>query len=184
MSDFASLVDLASERLGGKVLAANDDFFAPKKNLLKASKPIFIEGKYTDRGKWMDGWESRRRRKPGHDWCIVRLGAPGVVRGVIVDTSFFTGNYPEACSLEACSAKDSASARKLLTSDAIWTEILGRSALKGDSQNPFAITGAHRCTHLRFKIYPDGGVARLRVFGEVLPDWRGILAKGDSIDLA
>src|SRR5213078_3392257 len=96
------LIDLAQERLGGAVLYANDDFFAPKENLLKASAPVFREGVYTDRGKWMDGWESRRRRTPGFDWCIVRLGLAGRVRGVVVDTSYFRGNYPEQCSLEAC----------------------------------------------------------------------------------
>jgi allantoicase len=96
------LADLAAERLGGKVLACNDEFFAPKENLLKESKPVFIEGKYTARGKWMDGWETRRRRTPGHDWCIVRLGLPGMIRGIVVDTSFFTGNFPEQFSLEAC----------------------------------------------------------------------------------
>src|SRR3954464_3171710 len=99
--DFTELVDLASERLGGAVLYANDDFFAPKENLLKATAPVFIEAKYTDRGKWMDGWESRRRRTPGFDWCIVRLGLPGTIRGVVVDTSHFKGNYPEGFSLEA-----------------------------------------------------------------------------------
>jgi len=100
--EFTELVDLASEKLGGAVLAANDDFFAPKENLLKPAAPIFIEGKYTDLGKWMDGWETRRRRTPGYDWCIIRLGAPGKIRGVVVDTSFFRGNYPEQCSIEAC----------------------------------------------------------------------------------
>ena len=71
--DFTELVDLASERLGGAVLYANDDFFAPKENLLKPSAPVFIEGKYTDLGKWMDGWESRRRRTPGSaPGCAVR----------------------------------------------------------------------------------------------------------------
>jgi allantoicase len=99
---FTQLADLAAPRLGGRVLAANDDFFAPKENLLKESKPVFIEGQYTSRGKWMDGWETRRRRTPCYDWCIVRLGLPGVIRGVVVDTSFFTGNYPEHFSLEAC----------------------------------------------------------------------------------
>src|SRR6266516_2099409 len=96
MSDFTELVDLAAERLGGAAIAANDDFFASKDNLLKGQPAIFLDGKYTDRGKWMDGWESRRRRTPGNDWCIVRLGAPGVVYGVVVDTAFFRGNYPEA----------------------------------------------------------------------------------------
>jgi len=102
MKDFTQLADLAAERLGGRVLEANDDFFAPKENLLKEPKPIFIEGKYTSRGKWMDGWESRRRRTPGYDWCLIRLGLPGTIRGVLVDTSFFTGNYPERFSLEVC----------------------------------------------------------------------------------
>ena len=100
--EFTELVDLASEKLGGTVLIANDEFFAPKENLLKASTPIFIEGKYTDLGKWMDGWESRRRRTPGFDWCTIRLGLPGIIRGVVVDTSYFRGNYPEHFSLEAC----------------------------------------------------------------------------------
>ena len=102
MTDFLQLADLAAERLGGRVIEANDEFFAPKENLLKESKPVFIEGKYTARGKWMDGWETRRRRTPGYDWCIVRLGLPGMIRGIVVDTSFFTGNYPERFSLEGC----------------------------------------------------------------------------------
>src|SRR5438552_5345546 len=100
---FTDLVDLAAERLGGSVLWANDEFFASKDNLLKAEAPIWVEGKYTDRGKWMDGWETRRRRTPGHDSCIVRLGAAGIVRGVVVDTAFFRGNFPEECQIEACS---------------------------------------------------------------------------------
>src|SRR5215831_9453295 len=103
MTAFTELVDLAAERLGGAAVVANDDFFASKDNLLKAAPAVFIEGKYTDRGKWMDGWESRRRRVPGHDWCIVRLGAAGIVHGVVVDTAHFKGNFPESCSIDACS---------------------------------------------------------------------------------
>src|SRR5207237_4391975 len=101
--DFTELVDRAYERLGSASLVANDEFFAPKENLLKPAAPIFIEDKYTDLGKWMDGWETRRRRTPGFDWCIIRLGLPGVIRGIVVDTSHFKGNYPEQCSIEACS---------------------------------------------------------------------------------
>src|SRR5437588_2017067 len=112
-TDFTNLVDLAAERLGGAVLYANDDFFAPKENLLKASAPVFVEGKYTERGKWMDGWESRRRRTPGSDWCLIRLGLAGRVRGVVVDTSFFRGNYPESCSLEASAAPGTAHVGRL-----------------------------------------------------------------------
>lgn len=185
MRDFHHLVNLASQRLGGRVLEANDEFFAPKENLLKASKPISIEGKYTARGKWMDGWETRRRRSPGFDWCVIRLGLPGVVRGVVVDTSFFTGNFPSHFSLEACDLGnppyklEKARTRSPKTS---WIEIISKTALQGDSQNSIAIASAGRFTHLRLKIYPDGGVARLRVFGEVVPEGKILLRP--EIDLA
>jgi len=182
--DFTELIDLASERLGGAVLIANDDFCAPKENLLKASTPIFIDGQYTDRGKWMDGWESRRRRSPGFDWCIIRLGLPGIVRGVVVDTSFFRGNYPEHCSLEATTF-DGLPPEEELTDDSVkWMPILPQTQLAGDSQNPFPIDYNERVTHLRFKIYPDGGVARLRVYGEVAPNWNRLRQVGGYIDLA
>ena len=115
--DFTDLVDIASEKLGGAVLLANDEFFAPKENLLKVSTPVFIEGKYTDLGKWMDGWESRRRRTPGFDWCIIRLGLPGIIRGVVVDTSYFRGNYPEHCSLEACALPGLPTAEELASEE-------------------------------------------------------------------
>jgi len=183
-TSFTELIDLASERLGGAVLFANDDFFAPKENLLKPSTPVFIEGKYTDLGKWMDGWESRRRRTPGFDWCVLRLGLPGIIRGVVVDTSHFKGNYPESCSLEACELPGQPTTDELISDAVQWTEILPHTELNGDSLNPFAIDNNQRWTHLRFKIYPDGGVARLRVFGEVTPDWQRLKSIGGEIDLA
>jgi allantoicase len=182
--DFTELIDLGAERLGGAVLVANDEFFAPKENLLKASAPIFVEGKYTDLGKWMDGWETRRKRTPGHDWCIIRLGLPGIIRGIVVDTSFFRGNYPEQCSLEACTIDGLPTVEQLTSAATPWTEILPQCALKGDSQNPFAIEKDQRFTHLRLNIYPDGGVARLRVFGEVMPDWTTLRRPGRELDLA
>src|SRR5580692_7014587 len=157
------LADLAAERLGGKVLACNDEFFAPKENLLKESKPVFIEGKYTSRGKWMDGWETRRRRTPGHDWCIIRLGLPGIIRGIVVDTSFFTGNYPERFSLEGCDlgvAPYKSEKKKLQSAKTNWAPIFPETSLKGDSQNLFSVENQNRFTHLRMRIYPDGGVAR------------------------
>lgn len=184
MDDFTELIDLASERLGGAALFANDEFFAPKENLLKPAAPIFIEGKYTDLGKWMDGWESRRRRTPGFDWCLIRLGLPGIVRGVLVDTSFFRGNYPEECSIEACNVQGQPDVAHLLGKETEWREILPQSQLQGDSQNPFRVDDDERVTHLRFKIYPDGGVARLRVYGEVLPEWEAIKQIGGEVDLA
>jgi allantoicase len=183
LNDFTELIDLASERLGGAVLYANDDFFAPKENLLKPGAPVFIEGKYTDRGKWMDGWESRRRRTKGFDWCIIRLGLPGIIRGVVVDTSFFRGNYPEQASLEACAIDGNPDVEQLTSEAIAWMEILPVSTLHGDSQNPFTIQSKERFTHLRFKIFPDGGVARLRVYGEVVPDWNALARRGE-IDLA
>ncbi|MGH9966248.1 MAG: allantoicase [Pyrinomonadaceae bacterium] len=182
--DFTELIDLASDKLGGAVLYANDEFFAPKENLLKASAPIFIEGKYTDLGKWMDGWESRRRRTPGFDWCIIRLGLPGIIRGVVVDTSHFKGNYPEQCSIEAASLDGYPDEEQLLSDSVQWSEILPKSDLKGDSQNPFEIKNNRRVTHVRFKIYPDGGVARLRAYGEVVPDWNRLKRIGGELDLA
>jgi allantoicase len=184
VSDFTALVDLASERVGGAVLAANDDFFAPKENLILSSQPVFIEGKYTDRGKWMDGWETRRRREPGHDWAILRLGLPGIVRGVVIDTSFFTGNFPSHGSVEACAAEPSASPDDLAGSSTQWMDLLPKSGLTGDTQNLFAVTCPYRCTHVRLNIFPDGGVARFRVYGEALPDWPRLLAQSPEVDLA
>jgi len=182
--DFTELIDLAAEKLGGAVLFANDEFFAPKENLLKASAPVWAEGKYTDLGKWMDGWESRRRRTPGFDWCIIRLGLSGIIRGVVVDTSFFRGNYPEQCSLEACARDGHPEVEQLTDETTKWLEVLPPSDLIGDSQNAFQIESDERFTHLRFKIYPDGGVARLRVYGEVVPDWARLKRIGGEIDLA
>jgi allantoicase len=182
--DFTELVDLASEKLGGAVLVANDEFFAAKENLLKPEAPVFIEGKYTDLGKWMDGWETRRRRTPGYDWCIIRLGAPGRLRGVVVDTSFFRGNYPEHCSLEACTIDGLPTIDELTSEVVEWTQLLPQLPLVGDSQNPFTVESEQRFTHLRFKIYPDGGVARLRVYGEVVPDWDRLERLGGDLDLA
>ncbi|MFO0553754.1 MAG: allantoicase [Polyangiaceae bacterium] len=184
---FVELLDLAQERLGGAVIWATDDFFAEKENLLRASKPVFIDGKYTDRGKWMDGWESRRKRVAGHDSCIVRLGVPGVIRGVVVDTAFFRGNYPEGCSLEGCLVSGNPTPEELLSSATQWTEILPRAALRGDSLNPFKIESPYRYNYLRFHIYPDGGVARLRVHGDAVPDRRFLGRPGvqdQEIDLA
>ena len=185
---FTDLIDLASEKLGGAVLYANDDFFASKDNLIKPAAPVWIEGKYTDDGKWMDGWETRRRRSPRldekFDWCIIRLGMPGEVKGVVVDTAYFRGNFPSHCSIESCSADGDPALQDLLSDQTAWAEMLPVSELKGDSQNKFPVDRSGRVTHLRFKIYPDGGVARLRVHGNVLPDWDALRERNSEIDLA
>jgi allantoicase len=184
MSDFRDLIDLASEKMGGAVLAASDEFFAEKEKLLRAKKPVFLPDEYTDRGKWMDGWETRRRRTAGHDWALVRLGLSGVIRGLVVDTSFFRGNYPEHCSIEACAARPDASVESLLGPETRWVEVLSKAALQGDTSNLFPVDDPRRFTHLRLNIFPDGGVARLRVHGEVLPDWGKLGQGGAELDLA
>lgn len=182
MADFRELADLAGERIGGSVLYANDDFFAGKENLIKASKPVWKDHEYTDRGKWMDGWESRRRRIPGHDFALIRLGARGIIRGVVVDTSFFRGNFPESCSIDGVSLSPLASVDELL--QAKWQPLLAQTKLKGDSENLFATDGEFAVTHVRLNIFPDGGVARLRLHGESVPDWHRAGGLGGEVDLA
>src|SRR4051794_6521912 len=162
------LVDLAAARVGGIALVANDEFFAEKENLLKPGRGIFIPDKYTERGKWMDGWESRRRRTPGHDWCVIKLGLRGIIRQVDIDTNHFLGNHPPFASLDAvCLTNGSPDDVEQLA----WREILAKSPLNPGSQNLFAIASDETWTHVRLNIIPDGGVARLRVYGVVVPDW-------------
>jgi allantoicase len=181
---FTSLADLASARVGGRAIATNDDFFAPMALLVKAEPAIFIPGKYTPRGKWMDGWESRRRRTPGHDWCVVALGIRGTVRGVNVDTSFFTGNFPSHCSIDALDARGAISRAVCARPGAPWMRLLDKSALVGNAQNLLAIDDDRPWTHLRLNIYPDGGVARLRVHGEASIGWARLARSKRVIDLA
>lgn len=169
MTKFSELPNLASARLGAKAIAANDEFFAPKENLLKDADPTFTKGVFTEAGQLYDGWETRRRRDVGHDWVVVELAVRGVVRGAVVDTSFFTGNYPEACSIEVSDE-----------SDGPWVEVVTRSDLIGDHANRFKIEYDKPVKFVRLNIYPDGGVARLRVHGVAVPDWNDI----DLCDLA
>lgn len=170
---FTDLPDLAAERVGGAVIAANDDFFAPKENLVKAGPPEWREGVYTDRGKWMDGWETRRRRTPGNDWAIIKLGMPGIVHGVVLDTTWFTGNYPEAASLDAhaVEGEKEPSVDDMTSEQLHWEPLLARTPLQGNTINSFPVDAEkRRVTHLRLNIFPDGGVARLRAHGEVVTD--------------
>ena len=180
---FTQLPDLAAERLGGEVVAANDEFFAPKENLIKGTKPEWREGKYTSRGKWMDGWETRRRRVPGNDWAIVKLGLPGSIHGVVIDTSYFSGNYPESASIDTCCLDGNPSASRLTSEEIIWEPLLPKMPLKGDTANEIEVEGKQRVTHLRLNIFPDGGVARLRVHGTVMPD-EDIFKPDKEVDLA
>ena len=171
MTDFLQFPDLARRDLGSAVVWANDDAFAARQNLITPGPAVFDPGAFGPDGKVYDGWETRRRREPGHDEAVVRLGAPGVVRGVVVDTSWFTGNYPPEASVEGRDGEGD------------WFPLVDRSPLKGDAENPFAVTSPRRATHVRLRIFPDGGVARLRVHGEALPDLALLDALG-TVDLA
>ena len=177
---FTKLTDLAAERLGGKAIVCTDDFFAEKENLLKPGRGIFIADKYTDRGKWMDGWESRRKRTPGHDWCIIQLATSGKIKGVDIDTNFFLGNHPPFASIEA-GYTDSTGDTDFDKMQ--WTEILAKSPLEPGSQNLYEINSDAIYTHLKLHIYPDGGVARLKVYGEVYKNWANVSTTYE-VDLA
>ncbi|MDC0254171.1 allantoicase [Bacteriovoracales bacterium] len=157
-------VNLAEERLGTKVLFSTDDFFAEKENLIRPGRGIYIPDKYTERGKWMDGWESRRKRVPGHDYSDIKLGLRGKIKGLDIDTNHFLGNHPPFASVEACDQNNIDEKTK-------WTEILPRTPLLAGSQNLFEIDSHDSWTHVRLHIYPDGGVARFKVYGEVSVDW-------------
>ena len=165
---FLALPDLASRQLGAGVVSASDELFAEKENLIRPEPPAFAAGTFGHKGKIYDGWETRRRREPGHDHAIVRLGVPGIVQGVVVDTAHFRGNYPPEVSVEAVSADGYPSPAELAAM--AWQPLVVRSGARGDAVNSYAVADRHRWTHVRLSIYPDGGVARFRVHGEVLPD--------------
>jgi allantoicase len=177
---YTRLTDLAAERLGGRALFCTDDFFAEKENLLRPGRGIFIPDKYTDHGKWMDGWESRRKRVPGHDYCIIQLATAGSLAGVDIDTNHFLGNHPPHASIDACYFDPS---KNFEDHEAVWEEVLPKSPLLPGSQNFFAIDAPGIYTHVRLNIYPDGGVARLKVYGEVKKDWN-VFPENERIDLA
>jgi allantoicase len=167
-ADFTALPDLASRRLGGSVVFATDELFAEKENLIKPAVPVFAAGEFGNKGKVYDGWETRRRREPGSDHAIVRLGCAGIVRGVVVDTAYFRGNYPPQISVEALCADGYPSPAEL--AGLTWHSLVERTDAGGDCANRYPVASPDRWTHIRLSIYPDGGVARLRVHGEVVPD--------------
>jgi len=182
MTDHAAvtgLPDLASRLLGGSVVAASDELFAEKENLIKPGPPGFDPAEFGNRGKVYDGWETRRRRGPGHDHAIVRLGVPGIVHGVVVDTSFFRGNYPPQVSVEALGAEGYPAPAELAAMT--WQTLVERAGARGDAANFYPVASPFRWTHVRLSIYPDGGVARLRVHGKPLPDPRFLTG---TVDLA
>ncbi|MEV0841633.1 allantoicase [Actinocatenispora sera] len=171
------MLDLASAAVRGTVIAANDEFFAGKENLIEPAAPSHAARTFGPHGQVYDGWETRRRRTPGVDWAVVRLGVPGVVRRVVVDTAHFTGNFPERCAVEATAADGYPDVDELTG----WTTLVPVQPLRGNEKHEFEVSDEHRWTHLRLRIFPDGGVARLRAFGEPLPDPRELA--GCPVDL-
>jgi allantoicase len=170
-------VRLEQPRLGTQVVYASDDFFADKSRLIDPAEPIFIPDKYDDNGKWMDGWESRRKREAGNDYCVVKLGTAGVFRGFDIDTRHFTGNFPPHASIDAC-----VSQAEIPDEVSDWQSVLPKVEITGDAHNFFSVGCDHVYTHLRLNIFPDGGVARLRVYGEIRPD-RNEIDDNEIIDL-
>ncbi|KAL2082385.1 hypothetical protein ACEWY4_022203 [Coilia grayii] len=203
LPDFLQFNDLASEAAGGRVIFATDEWFAPARNLLQRETPEFIASAFTEFGKWMDGWESRRKRIPGHDWCVIELGVPGVVYGVDIDTSFFTGNYSPSASLQAACLENppalslegdrtgmAASEEQLKLAAMLhsekWEELVAVTELKpgyaDTCHNYFPVTSSKRVTHVRLNMYPDGGIARLRVYGVGQRDW-SLVSPQEQVDL-
>ncbi|MGK5627691.1 allantoicase [Streptomyces sp. URMC 123] len=192
---FGHLPDLADRRLGAGVIAANDEFFAERENLLAPEAPVFDPEHFGHKGKVMDGWETRRRRGASaerphpedddHDWALVRLGVPGVIRGIVVDTAHFRGNHPQSIAVQATAVDGSPSPEDLLDPGVKWTELVPRTPVGGHAANGFAVEVPRRFTHLRLAQYPDGGVARLRVHGEPAPDpaWLAALGTFDVVAL-
>ena len=177
LPDYTSnMVNLALPEQGGAIYSVSDEFFAPAKRMLSADDPVFIPGRFDDHGKWMDGWESRRKRTAGHDYCVIRI-CPGVIRGIEIDTRFFTGNYPPAAMVEVCNTEIEPD------ENTIWTELVPRIGLEGDSRQFFAVSDGNTWSFLRLNIYPDGGVARLRVYGEPASD-ASTIDREQWVDLA
>lgn len=192
---FTALTELTDRQLGAGVIAANDEFFAERENLLRPEAPEFAPERFGHKGKIMDGWETRRRRgasaevphphEDDHDWALIRLGVPGTVRGLVVDTAHFRGNHPRAVSVQGASVPGAPSPEDLLGEDVLWSELLPPTAVGGHAANGFAVAAERRFTHLRLRLHPDGGVARLRAYGEALPDpgWLTALGTFDLVAL-
>ncbi|MGB5561029.1 MAG: allantoicase [Sedimenticolaceae bacterium] len=175
---FRQLTNLADSRLGAKAVFTTDDWFGPGERLLEPHDPVFYPGRFDERGQWMDGWETRRRRTSGNDYAIIRLGYPGTLAGIDIDTSHFTGNYPPAASIEACYCPNGDP-----DDSTIWVSLLHSVDITADSHHYLSVADKGLYSHVRLNIYPDGGVARLRVYGTPTCDWQTLRESSERIDL-
>ena len=164
------LIDLAQSRLGSKIVFKTNEFFAPAKRIINPWPPVFKEGVFDKHGKWMDGWETKRKRGKGYDYLILKLGRPGRISKIDIDTSYFSGNQPIKVSLHACFSK-----KKLPDKNSKWTTILKKKPTKANSHHFFNVKNKSIFTHIKLNIYPDGGVARIRIYGsmEILKNFTG-----------
>jgi allantoicase len=176
-SAIKGLVNLASPKMGTKILAFSDDFFGEVTRMLNDKDPIFIEDKYDNHGKWMDGWESKRRRDGGNDWAIIKLGSAGIISKIEIDTSYFTGNFPPFFSLEGIYSETEPD------KDSNWKTLIDKTSLIGDCKNNFELNLKETLNFIRLQIFPDGGVARIRLFGEVKYNWKQFNS-GEIIELS
>jgi allantoicase len=160
------LIDLAQPRLGTKVLFKTDDFFASASRIISPANPVFKEGVFDKNGKWMDGWESRRKRTDGHDYIILKLGKPGNIKKVDVDTSHFNGNQPSMVSIEGANSKSNK------INQLKWQLLLSKKKTKANSHHYFKINSTKVFTHIKFNIFPDGGVARLKLYGTIAKSYK------------
>ena len=166
--EYDSLINVASSDNGTKVIYCSDEFFADSSRMLLSSEPVWIEDKYVDTGKWMDGWESRRRRDGKDDFCFIRLGKKASIKSFNIDTTHFTGNFAPGISIQGCSVPGGTTDDLVVDSTAVseWFDLLGKKEIKGDSHNIFECAESQPLTHLRITLHPDGGIARLRAYGE------------------
>tara|TARA_Y100000590_G_scaffold469042_1_gene654591 strand:+ start:3514 stop:4503 length:990 start_codon:yes stop_codon:yes gene_type:complete len=154
-------IDLANPILGTKIHSFSDEFFAAAKRVINPSPPIFKENFFDNHGKWMDGWETRRRRSKGNDYIVIKLGKPGKINLIDIDTSFFNGNQPEYAEIEGCFTKNNN------LKNIKWRKITKRKKIKPNTRNFFKTISSLTYTHIRLNIYPDGGIARIRLFGSI-----------------
>ena len=170
--EFEAQINVASADLGSKVIFCSDEFFAPAERMLQCSEPLWIEGKFDDHGKWMDGWETRRRRDGKNDYCFIKLGQKAVINGFNINTSHFTGNYtPGVSIMGGCFASDLSESDIVNNTDnSVWFDLLKVQKLDGDSDNIFSSTDQQEVTHLKLTMYPDGGIARFHAFGSICFD--------------
>ena len=173
---FRNTVNLAEPKFGSKVIYKTDQFFGAASRILNSQKPIFKEEVYDNHGKWMDGWETRRKRKAGHDYLIIKLGRPGKIFDVDIDTSFFSGNQPSQASLQACYSKNKPS------KNTNWKTILNKKKLGPDKNHNFKIKNHSTFNFIKLNIFPDGGVARLKLIGKI--DLEKINLKGKNVNLS